>query len=141
MHEALAKSNFEREVGNLSLVFTRCHRWEVNSIEYPVVDVTFSGIRPLRVQLTCDNWPELPPSALLLMADGSPPVGLPGGVFHQDLHPTTGLPFVCMRGFREYHTHSNHLTDLWDTYRAQDGMNVAGLLTQLCVAWRTQVGL
>lgn len=32
-------------------------------------------------------------------------------------HPATGLPFVCLRGFKEYHTHPQHTDDPWDQYR------------------------
>lgn len=32
-------------------------------------------------------------------------------------HPSTGLPFVCLRGFKEYHTHPQHTDDPWDQYR------------------------
>ncbi|MFK2874485.1 hypothetical protein ISP13_13155 [Dyella lipolytica] len=140
MHEALSKSHFEQDVEFLSERLVEAKRWIVHSKDYPHVEVTFLGSRPLRVRLLCDNWPELPPSAILMSADGSDPKNLPGSVFHQDAHPITGKPFICMRGFREYHTHSSHLGDRWENYRGQDGMNLPGLLVQLSSAWRKAVG-
>ena len=38
------------------------------------------------------------------------------GVPHS-LHPVTGLPFVCLQGVAEYHSHSSHTADTWDRYR------------------------
>lgn len=34
-----------------------------------------------------------------------------------DKHPTTGLPFLCLRGIREYHEHPQHTGDPWLLYR------------------------
>lgn len=136
MHETLARLNFDADVELLTPQLARVHGWIIHFKTFPVIDVTFDGTRPLRVRLMCDDWPEKPPSAELVSADGSPPQGLPGGVFHQDLHPTTQKPFVCMRGFREYHTHPSHATDHWEAYKGQDGMNLPGLLAQLSHAWR-----
>lgn len=136
MHETLSRLNFDGDAEFLTEQLARVHGWTIHSKAYPVIDVTFHGSRSLRVRLTCDDWPEKPPSAELMDANGNPPLGLPGGVFHQDLHPETKKPFVCMRGFREYHTHSSHLTDHWETYKGQDGMNLPGLLAQLSHAWK-----
>ena len=141
MHEQLAKANFDRDVKVLSPHFLTSQKWLLHSADFPIVDVTFLGVKPLRVRLQCDQWPELPPAAELLTADGTKPAqGLPGGIFHPDMHPQTQRPFVCMRGFREYHTHSSHLNDHWATYRTEDGMNLPGLLAQLSRAWRKAAG-
>jgi hypothetical protein len=141
VHEALARANFDRDARFLSTIFVASRKWELHTCEFPIIDVTFNGTRPLRVRLTCDNWDELAPSADLFKPGSLEPAkGLPGGIFHQGPHPTTHRPFVCMRGFREYHTHSGHLGDSWATYRGQDGMNLSGLLDQLSCAWRKAVG-
>ena len=34
-----------------------------------------------------------------------------------DSHPGTKLPFMCLRGFREYHEHPQHTNDPWEQYR------------------------
>lgn len=145
MHEALAKVKFDRDVQFLSPIFVSSRDWKLHTCVFPTIDVTFNGTRPLRVRLTCDDWNELAPAAELLKPDGLGPAdnlkGVPGGRFHADLHPGTHRPFICMRGFREYHTHPSHLNDSWATYREQDGMNLPGLLDQLSRAWRKAVGL
>lgn len=138
MHPALAKANFDRDVALLTDKFLANRGWVVQERTFPVLDVTFAGSRPLRVRLTCDDWDELPPSAELLDPSGRHLVQheIPGGIFNAGGHPITGRPFVCMRGFREFHNHSSHLAEVWETYRGQDGMNLPGLLDQLSVGWR-----
>jgi hypothetical protein len=79
---------------------------------YPILDVTILHTRSLRLRLHCESWDEIPPSIDLLNVDGSFVGGaMPGDIFHNGPHPNTGRPFVCMRGTREYHTHSSHLGD------------------------------
>jgi hypothetical protein len=141
VHEILAKSNFDNDSKFLTPTFLASRNWILHTCEFSIIDVTFKGNRPLRVRLSCDDWDEQAPSADLLDIDGLKPAqGLPGGIFHSDQHPNTHRPFICMRGFREYHTHPSHLGDYWATYRGQDGMNLSGLLDQLSRAWRKAVG-
>jgi hypothetical protein len=141
VHPALAKINFDRDVALITAQFLKNRGWAVHGRDFPILDISFVGSRILRVKLTCSEWDELPPAAELLNGDGTGIDGnIPGGVFNASAHPSTGKPFICMRGFREYHTHPSHLGDLWDTYRGQDGMNLPGLLDQLSRAWRKAVG-
>mgnify|MGYP001619335042 CR=1 FL=1 len=46
-----------------------------------------------------------------------------------DAHPTTKLPFLCLRGVRENHEHDQHDGDDWAIYRAST--NVYVLLERL----------
>jgi len=141
VHEALAKACFEKEAETLKDADAALRRGLIlHSREYPVIDVTVQHSKPLRLRMRCDDWDDLPPSIELLNADGTPwKSGLPGGVFHGGPHKNTGLPFICMRGSREYHTHEGHLQDKWDKYRGQDGMGLVGILVQLGNAWRKAV--
>lgn len=142
MHEALARANFLRDVELLSPLFLRSRGWTLNEASFPVLDVTFESEKPLRVRLQCDEWNDLPPSVQLLNPDGSErTTELPLPTFHLDKHPTTGRPFICMVGSREYHTHTSHVTDLWANYKSQDGMNLPGLLDRFNRAWRKAMGL
>ena len=137
VHEALARANFERDIGFLTSIFLRSRGWTLNEATCPILDVTFESDTPLRLRLQCDEWNELPPSVRLLKPDGGEWLsGLPSPTFHQDKHPTTGLPFICMVGSREYHTHGSHLGDLWVNYKDQTGMNLPGLLDRFNRAWR-----
>lgn len=138
MHEALAKANFQKDISPLTETFAAKLRWTVNSSTFPILDITADHSRPVRFRFTCDNWDELAPSIEILNPDGSLwPAPLPvGGIFHNGPHPTTGKPFVCMRGSREFHNHPNHLSEKWDTYRPQEGMNLLGIMQQLVNYWR-----
>ena len=140
MHESLARINFEHDVAALSEVFAERQKLVVHARSYPMLDVTVEHTKPLRLRLQGDSFDELPPAIELLNSDGASWSGpLPGGIFHAGPHPITGKPFVCMRGAREYHTHSSHLADKWDNYRGQDGMGIVGILMQVASVWRRDV--
>lgn len=48
-------------------------------------------------------------------------------------HPVTGLPFLCLRGIREYHVHPQHSGDDWLLYRDSGH----GTLISICDAiWK-----
>lgn len=53
-----------------------------------------------------------------------------------DAHPTTGRPFLCLRGIREYHEHPQHSGDQWLLYR--DSMSLFSIVMSL---WRVAVDL
>lgn len=144
MLEALSRVAFERDVGRLDRRTAEKFGWTIVTAEYPILDVIFNHATamPLRLRLTCVDWDELPPSIELLDAAGqhldkAPPHA--GNVFHGGPHPSTGKPFVCMRGSREYHTHPNHLTDYWANYRGKSGIDLLGILSQLWRAWKRSV--
>lgn len=130
-HEMVARPLFEEDVAHLTDRVAASIGVVVNSKTWPVLDVTIEHSIPLRLRFTCDNWSEQPPSIKLLNADGAPFSGkLPGGIFNAG-----NGKFICMRGSREYHQHSNHLNDRWESYRDQDGMTIVGILQQLRQAW------
>ena len=140
MHEALARANFDQDVADLGDVAASIYKLVVHARLFPIFDITIAHSRPLRIRMRADDWDDLPPAIELLNANGSalsPPI--PGGVFHPGPHANTGRPFICMRGSREYHTHSSHLNDNWANYRGQDGMGLVGILLQIATAWRQAV--
>ncbi len=51
-----------------------------------------------------------------------------------DQHPLTNVPFLCMRGTREYHEHPQHTGDDWMLMRGG-----SGLFALLSTVWRTCV--
>jgi hypothetical protein len=53
-----------------------------------------------------------------------------------DNHPITHVPFLCLRGIREYHEHPQHSGDDWMLYRTQ-----VGLFDILLLIWRTCINL
>ena len=53
-----------------------------------------------------------------------------------DDHPITHKPFLCLRGFREYHEHPQHSGDEWLLYR-----NELSLFTAVMALWRVSIDL
>lgn len=137
MHEVLARTNFDADVANLTDSLAASYGLTLNSRTFPVLDVSINHSRPLRLRMIADNWDDVPPSIELLNPDGSTLSGqIPGGIFHPGPHPSTGRPFVCMRGTREFHTHPSHLNESWSQYRGMDGMELIGILLQIVDTWR-----
>jgi hypothetical protein len=137
VHEALAKANFGRDAAFFTSGVAAKLGMTLHENAFPVIDVTVNHKRPIRLKLTARHWDEEPPSVRLLKPDGidwRDPV--PGGVFHQGPHRNTSMPFICMRGVLEYHTHESHTGDVWANYRGQSGMEPVGILMQLAQAWR-----
>ena len=140
MLEALSRAAFDRDVAPLTPRLTERWGWTVLTREHPILDVIFNhASAPLRVQLDCKGWDDQPPSIRLLSIEGAPLRTVPNdgrSIFNPGPHPTTGLPFICMRGSREYHTHYSHTNDPWDNYRGQSGTDLLGILKQLHRVWR-----
>lgn len=116
--------------------------WVLHSTTFPLLDVAFCapGRRELRLQLTCDDWHDSPPSAALLAPDGSALTALPtlrpgNRIFNGSPHPRTRLPFVCMVGIREYHDHPSHRSDLWTHYKARDSYTLGNIVEKLWHGW------
>ena len=98
--------------------------------------------RELVLSVGCENWDGTPPTAELLLPDGSP---LQPGEWPQDPinrgivigHPDYERKFFCRPGFREYHTHPVHMNDPWDEHR--EGFSLPqlllGLLSDLTKRW------
>lgn len=51
-------------------------------------------------------------------------------------HPETGLPFLCIPGTREYHSHHEHSGDEWLLYRAQGRGSLAAICEEV---WQRMV--
>lgn len=145
MHPAAAKALFEEGIATLSPALSNRRGWTFHALVFPLIDCSFAanGRTPLRLQLSCDNWNDQPPSIRLHAADGSllatPPVN-PTGVFNPGPHPTTSRPFICMRGAREYHTHPSHVSDPWEALKDSSSYTLGGILTQLWNAWQKGSG-
>jgi Predicted metal binding domain len=143
VHELASRELFGAQAVGFTPEFAAGRGWVLHAVEYPVVDVCFTspGRTALRVRFRCDEWNGKPPSIEVLREDGTPhaspwpPNANPSGVFHQGPHPTTGRPFICMRGSREYHSHSSHAGDLWDNHRSHPDNTLGGLLHQVWRAW------
>lgn len=140
MHPAASKALFDAEVAALPGRLLDQRGWILNSAMYPLLDCSFTAPerKTLRLRLACDDWNDLPPSISLLDSAGSQltrgPTD-PKGVFNNSAHPSTGRPFICMRGSREYHTHSSHVNDLWAPLRSDPRYTLFNIVGQIWNAW------
>ena len=140
MHLLPSKIKFDEQIRGFSENLLKIRGWKIHSIEYPVLDVEFTSLQRqgFRVRMICDNWDDDPPSIQLLSSGGDKLVTVkrdPVGVINDSRHPHTGYPFICMRGSREYHTHSSHVTDHWSNYRGKSSYDLGGILSQIWRAW------
>lgn len=136
MDDAVSRRKFEAEVRALpadAAAFVSAKGWRLVSAIHPTLAVVLrhrrSG-REIEFRFACDQWDELPPSlSLHHPEDGRelPWAEWPqGGWDVHETHTSTGNPFLCLPGVREYHTHSSHLRDKWEgypprgTYRLRD---------------------
>jgi hypothetical protein len=145
MHKAASKVLFDAEVAKLNQRLLDIRDWQIHSGEYPILDVTFGASHSessQRIRFTCDEWDDLPPSIQFLSPDGEPLSSLkrdPAGIINTSPHPSTGFPFVCTIGSREYHTHSSHINDHWSNYKGESGFDLGGIVTKLWRAWKKSI--
>lgn len=139
MNRAASEALFDEHTKHLEGEILNIRRWRIFSRAFPVLDVGFEAEnrQPFRVQMNAEDWNELPPAVTLLSIDGAALTVLPSGsnIFNQSAHPSTGRPFICMAGTREYHTHASHTSDLWENYKTRSGYDLAGILTQIWSGW------
>jgi len=145
MHPAATKALFDEEAKHLSPALCARRGWVMHTLEFPVINVSYTAPNrtPLRLTLTCDNWNDHPPSIRLEKSDGTPLTQIssnPTGVFHAGPHNVTNLPFVCMRGSREYHTHPSHVADSWEALKGESRYSIGGIMTQVWNAWLKGTG-
>jgi len=141
MNKDLAKTIFAKEVHSLNATrLLQVRSWQINELEFPIIDFTFqqAGRNSFRVRFQCENWNEQPPSISLHSEDGQFLKTLPkgSGVLNPGRHPSTGRPFTCTPGSREYHTHPSHISDHWENYKGKSNYDLGGILTQIWNAWR-----
>ena len=118
MHELAAKVLFDRAAIDLPRIAAN-RGWQLNDATFPSLDVTFQAEKrtSLRLRLACRHFNEQPPGIELLHPDGrflqiqDPNPGSVSGIFNMSPHPSTGRPFVCMRGVLEYHTYPGHVQE------------------------------
>lgn len=140
MHELLSQRLFDEQVKHLTPRLAKSRGWVLHQVSYPILDCEFQAERhtSLRLRLNCQSWNTQPPSIDLLDSVGDyllKPAGM-SSVFNPSAHERTGRPFVCMRGSLEYHTHTSHLSDQWESLRTSDNYTLGGILTQLWHAWQ-----
>jgi hypothetical protein len=140
MHVALSRSLFDDRVGRWPPDLAQARGWILHRVSYPVIDCEFTSVGRTPLRLYCDfaDWDEQPPSVVLQSSSGAllqtlPPN--PTGVFNGGAHPTTGRPFICTPGVKEFHVHSSHVNERWDQFRGKPGFDLGDIITKLWHAW------
>lgn len=147
LHPEVSKQLFEEEVGkilgNADLLFER--GWLVLVAVYPEFTLAVKHRKTGRIRVfrfIFDDWNDQPPKLSFL--DGETLLELPGAMWptnalshwHQSgWQPangaSTGQPFMCMAGIREYHTHQSHISDSWENYKKQSGFDLGGIVSRV----------
>lgn len=140
MHQAVAQTLFEREVGKWPPELAANNGWIFHTLKFPVIDCEFTraGRTPLRLRFDCAQWDTEPPSVQLQDSAGTPLKALPGqpdSVFNPGPHPTNGKPFLCIAGVKEFHIHSSHLNETWAQFRNKPGFSLGDMLMKIWHAW------
>lgn len=149
MDAEVSKRKFRREVEQLLSIKDdlRKRGWIIEKTEYPLVRVTFIGRHILPRVAVCTteidfaNYDIVPPSVRFLdpfsfkvafcgSYDQVPQTemrSLIKGTYLRDgkpsdiilNHVTDGMPFLCLPGVREYHSHPQHTDDPWEKHRGK----------------------
>jgi Predicted metal binding domain len=137
-----AKALFDASVAMLDPRVITSRGWVIHDRTFPTLDLSFrdSARQELRLRVACDDWNDSPPSVGLLAPDGNlltavPPQRPGSTIFNGSAHPSTGRPFVCMIGVREYHQHSSHTSDVWSNYKTRDSYTLGNVVEQLWRGW------
>ena len=127
MDRAVSIRKFESEIRSLSTeaaAYASLRGWNIVVTTYPVLAVVFRhsrSTREIEFRFTCDDWDELPPGLSLHHPNGGEELTWAewprGGWDAHQAHTSTGKPFLCLTGLREYHTHQSHLGNKWENYR------------------------
>lgn len=141
VHEAVSRQLFDDAVKGIGPDLRAQRGWTMHSATYPLLEIGFVAAdrQTVRIRARCDGWNGMPPSIEWLDAAGNMLASIPqapGGQLNNSAHPLTGRPFVCMAGVREYHTHSSHTGDLWESYKDRAGYDLGGIITQVWRAWQ-----
>jgi hypothetical protein len=115
--------------GSVVPVVTACIR-----LDYTNYDLEPPSLRFIDVWTGEPATPPVQPAQL--SSTGEPQNLLPGP------HPDTGLPFLCLPGLLEYHTHPQHSGDLWLVgHRAQGAGRLAVVCERVWQAMGRHLGL
>ncbi len=140
MHPAAAAALFNADAAHITGALAARRGWVLHAVSFPLIDCSFRTLdrHELRLKLHCEDWNDKPPAIDLCAADGSLLTSIapnPTGVFNTSAHPIAGRPFICMRGSREYHTHTSHVSDPWDNLRGTTNYSLGNILSQIWSAW------
>jgi hypothetical protein len=132
---AVARRKFDRDVEPIRREPELYERLGIRPlvIDFPMLRVGLVWPRKqvgIGLELLAPDWDYRPPSADWVTVDGEPwPVeqAPDGNGFQASTpYPTTGRPWLCFRGFREYHEWEGHVGDPWWPLREDDSFRLLG---------------
>lgn len=137
MLEDLARALFNEETEGMTETHCMALQRVRFAAAFPFLELGFHapGMVPLRIRLDAQMYNAEAPAVTLCDWEGTPFQALPcsGGIFNHSEHPITHLPFVCMIGTNEYHTHPSHVADAWSKYR--NGRTLGSIVYQIQQGW------
>lgn len=138
MLQELARALFEEETKDMTEAHCTALQRARFSVAFPVLELGFDApdMVPLRLQVNAQRYNAEAPAIMLCDWEGRPLKTLPrsGGIFNNSPHEATRLPFICMIGTNEYHTHPSHRGDSWSQYR--DSRTLGTLVYQIQQGWQ-----
>ena len=127
--------------------FAAARGWRIVTALHPTLAVALrhrgTGSE-IEFRFHCDDWDDLPPS--LTLHDPADGRELEWGEWPQGVwstgerHPSTGKPFLCLPGIREYHTHSSHRGDLWSGYRLRGTYRLPNIVDRVAQRYQDTNG-
>ncbi len=146
MSNLLIRSKFLEDLSALTRL-SELRSWVVISSNYPVIDILFDSdkedVQKLRLKIECDSWDAEPVSIELQHSNGMlmtcDELRRKMGVINGSAHTTTGRPFICRPGVKEFHEHDSHKKkpgDSWKNFRGKEGHNLLDIITDVWSQWR-----
>lgn len=147
MHPGLSRAKFDDAVAQLrgNTPLLRDRGWTIDAADYPDLRITavHRNIGASRTfHFRFDGWDERPPSLAVIdpetleMLPGSQ-WPAPNGFWHSNGWSgeagdgTSNQPFLCMKGIREYHAHSSHLGEKWESYRTSPDYSFGNIVSKV----------
>ena len=141
MDSEVSQRKFQAEVESLggeAAAYASAKGWRVISADYPLLAVALrhsrSG-REIEFRFSCNDWDGMPPSLTLHDPADGRELGWSEwpkrGWSVLNSHPSTGRPFLCLPGIREYHSHSSHVRDRWDGYRLRGSYRLRDIVDRV----------
>lgn len=151
MHPEVSRQLFDDAVrglaNNRDLLADR--GWLILDSEFPSLKIAVRHRKSKRLRIFAfefPDWDDTPPS--LKLVDAETGEDLPGKMWpsgtshwHQQgwssaANITTPMPFLCMVGIHEYHTHYSHVNDSWDKYKKLPGYDLVDIIIQATAAFQ-----
>jgi hypothetical protein len=149
---ALSKELFDSAIRELleNKALSADRGWLFLNTTYPRLLIAVAHRRSGKIrgfEFDFTDWNDQPPA--LRLVDVQTLEALPGSLWPRDSsgrwHASgwisaggvqTQIPFMCMVGIREYHTHQSHVGDNWSNHRDSNDYTIANIVVQVTEAFQ-----